>query len=107
MRKLDFCLCKNKGADQLCGNCTADQRFLFSLHGKYNSSSTYNQNYKLLACWPVHTWSETVKIGFLTSWLIYERLHKYDCCSLALVMPHIFCFVFVSLYKMNEVVVFI
>ena len=25
MRKQDFCLCENKGADQLCSNCTADQ----------------------------------------------------------------------------------
>ena len=26
MRKLDFCLCENKGADQLRSNCEADQR---------------------------------------------------------------------------------
>ena len=25
MRKPDFCLCANKGTDQLCSNCTADQ----------------------------------------------------------------------------------
>ena len=25
MWKTDFCLCENKGADQLCSNCTADQ----------------------------------------------------------------------------------
>ena len=31
MRKHDFCLCENKGADQLCSNCTADQR-LFLRH---------------------------------------------------------------------------
>ena len=24
-----FCLCENKGADQLCSNCTADQRLYF------------------------------------------------------------------------------
>ena len=24
IRKTDFCLCENKGADQLCSNCTAD-----------------------------------------------------------------------------------
>ena len=28
----EFCPCDNKGADQLCSNSTADQRFLFSLH---------------------------------------------------------------------------
>ena len=29
LRKPDFCLCENKGADQLCSNCTADQRLCF------------------------------------------------------------------------------
>ena len=29
MRKLDFCICKNKAADQLCGNREADQRLCF------------------------------------------------------------------------------
>ena len=29
MRKPDFCICKNKGADQLCGNHTADQHLYF------------------------------------------------------------------------------
>ena len=29
MRKPDFCLCKNKGADQLRSNCEADQRLCF------------------------------------------------------------------------------
>ena len=29
MRKLDFCICENKAADQLCSNCTADQRLCF------------------------------------------------------------------------------
>ena len=38
----------NKGADQLYSNCKADQP-LFSLHRWYNSSSTYTQNFKILA----------------------------------------------------------
>ena len=25
LRSIDFALCENKGADQLCSNCTADQ----------------------------------------------------------------------------------
>ena len=29
MRKLDLCTCKNKGADQLHSNCTADQHLCF------------------------------------------------------------------------------
>ena len=28
-RKLDFCICENKDADQLCGNREADQRLCF------------------------------------------------------------------------------
>ena len=28
-RRQDFCLCENKGADQLCSNCTADQHLCF------------------------------------------------------------------------------
>ena len=30
VRKPDFCICENKGADQLCGNRTTDQRLCFS-----------------------------------------------------------------------------
>ena len=30
VRKLDFCLCENKGVDQLRSNCEADQRLCFS-----------------------------------------------------------------------------
>ena len=29
MRKPDACLCENNGTDQLCSNCTADQRLCF------------------------------------------------------------------------------
>ena len=29
MRKPDFCICENKGADQLCGNRTTYQRLYF------------------------------------------------------------------------------
>ena len=29
MRKRDYCLSENKGADQLCSDCTADQRLCF------------------------------------------------------------------------------
>ena len=29
MSNLEFCLCKNKDADQLCSNCRADQRLYF------------------------------------------------------------------------------
>ena len=80
MRKPDFCLCENKGADQLRSNCEADQRLCFrytdstlSLLIKSEISSFY------AASGTVHvglcrTWSETPKTGFLASRLIYELL---------------------------------
>ena len=37
MRKQDFCLCENKGTDQLCSSLSWP---LISLHRKYNSSSS-------------------------------------------------------------------
>ena len=36
MRKPDFCLCENKGADQLRSNCEADQGLCFH----YSDSTT-------------------------------------------------------------------
>ena len=50
MRTPVFCICENKGADQLRGNCTADQRhcfaakivqFLYFLNPKFQASSQY------------------------------------------------------------------
>ena len=29
MRKPTFCICENKGADQICSNCEADQHLCF------------------------------------------------------------------------------
>ena len=48
VRKRDFCLCENKGADQLCSNCTADQRLCFRYKDRTIFFSTYVQNFKLL-----------------------------------------------------------
>ena len=76
MRKPDFCLCENKGADQLRSNCEADQRLCFrytdstlSLLIKSEISSIYaaSGNVHVGLC---QTWLETPKTGFLTSRLI-------------------------------------
>ena len=48
MRKPDVCLCENKGADQLCSICTADQQLSFCY--KDGTTPTYIQNFKLLVC---------------------------------------------------------
>ena len=50
MRKTDFCLCENKGADQPCSNCTAVLLLpLFSFDRLYNPSSSFIQNFKIIA----------------------------------------------------------
>ena len=36
MRKPDFCICQNKGADLLCSNCTADLHLCFSICKKFS-----------------------------------------------------------------------
>ena len=59
MRKPGFCLGENKDADQLCSNCTADQRLCLR---RTDSSSTLIQNFKVLSLFlePVSDW-----VGFL------------------------------------------
>ena len=76
MRKLAFCLCENKDADQLRGNCEADQCLCFRyidrtipLVPKYQISSLQSSS---VVAQPglCRTWSETPKTGFLTTRLI-------------------------------------
>ena len=51
MRKTDFCLCENKGADQLRGNREADQRLCFRYTDSIFSLLLISEmNFKLLAC---------------------------------------------------------
>ena len=75
-RKRDFRLCENKGADQLCSNCTADQHLCFrhsdstiSVLPKSEISSFLPSSETVQACL-CRTRSETPKTGFLTSGLI-------------------------------------
>ena len=69
MRKPDFCLCENKGADQLCSNCEADQRLCFRytdsttsvlfLNPKFQASSLILKLYRPVCVRPVrkpHCW---------------------------------------------------
>ena len=73
MRKPVFCICENKGADQLRGNREADQRLCFRhtdstipLLPKSEISRFYPFS---VAVQPglCRTWSETPKTGFLTT----------------------------------------
>ena len=73
-----FAYAKNKGADQLCSNCTTDQRLCSRYTDSKISLLLKSQSFKPLACFCVQvglhrTWSETRKTGFLTTWLICVR----------------------------------
>ena len=79
MRKPDFCICKNKDADQLRGNREADQRLCFRYTDSTIPLLPKSESSSLLPS-PVvvqpglcRTWSETPKTGFLTTRLIFSR----------------------------------
>ena len=76
MRKPAFCICENKGADQLHGNREADQRLCFRyinsaipLVPKFEISSLQPSSVAVQPGW-CRTWLETPKTGFLTTRLI-------------------------------------
>ena len=83
-RKRDFCLCENKGADQLPSNCEADQRLCF----RYTDStislllkseiSSFQPAPVTIQAGLCRTWSETPKTGFLASHLISFSLSFSD-----------------------------
>ena len=57
MRKPDFCLCENKGADQLRGNreavfATRIVQFLFYLNPKFQASSSFLSLYRPVCVGP-------------------------------------------------------
>ena len=61
VRKQDYCLCENKGADQLRSNCEADQRLcfrnwivqcLFYLNPKFQASSSFLSLYRPVCVGP-------------------------------------------------------
>ena len=76
MRKMAFCICENKDADQLRGNRKADQRLCFHymditiiLLRKYQISSLQPSSVVVHAglCW---TWLDSLKTRFLATRLI-------------------------------------
>ena len=74
MRKPDFCIGENKGADQLCSNCTADHRlcFRFFTDIKYlKLLATFCDFVVTVQISLCQTWSETSKTGSLASRLVW------------------------------------
>ena len=99
VRKPDFCLGENKGADQLRGNREADQRLCFRytdstisllLKSEISSFQLFSELVQAGLC---QTWSETPKTGFLASRLIYLRSLNF-MCSKFLRLFWIYCFSF-------------
>ena len=73
LRKLFFCICENKDADQLHSNLEADQRLCFRY---LDSAIPLLPKYEISKLWPspeaaqpglCRTWSETSKTCFLAS----------------------------------------
>ena len=82
MRKAAFCICKNKGADQLLSDGPADRHLYFCykdstilsfLHLKFQDSSVVLQP---SLCW---TWWETLKTSFLMTRLKYVLTFPCTC----------------------------
>ena len=75
LKRPDFCICKNKDADQLPSNHEADQRLCFRYPGNTNSLLTESDILGLKLSSVVvqpglcRTWSE-MPTGFLTTRLI-------------------------------------
>ena len=63
-RKPDFCLCENKGADQVRSNCEADQRLCFRYTDSTNPLLLKSEISVTVQASLCRTWSETPKIGF-------------------------------------------
>ena len=66
VRKPDFCLCENKGADQLHSNCEADQRLCFrymdsTISFLKSEISSFKPAYMTVQVGLCQTWSETPK----------------------------------------------
>ena len=86
MVKTRFCLGENKGADQLCSNCKADQRLCF----RYMDStipfllkseiSSFQPSAIAAQASLCQTLSKTLKTGFLASWLnLSDTLRMIQC----------------------------
>ena len=76
MKKTPFCVCENKGADQLHGNCTADQRLCFGYIDSATPLPPKRENFKPLAIFCgctarfVSDLVETSKTGYLMTRLL-------------------------------------
>ena len=66
-----FHICKNKGADQLRGNCAADQRLCFRYIENTNPLLPESENFKSLAIF------FAVQLGLCPTWSVLMTGLKY------------------------------
>ena len=89
MRKEDFCLCENKGADQLRSNCDADHTFVFAtrivqflrlffLNPKFQASSLLLRLYRPIC----------VRPGLNPRRLVFSHRGSYRCVNFQIVIIH-------------------
>ena len=82
MRKPAFCICKNKGADELQSNYAADQRLCFYyidstiLLLPKSEISSFLPSSVAVQHGLCRTWSETPKTGFLATGLILSLIEN-------------------------------
>ena len=94
MRKPDFCLCENKGTDQLHSNCEADQRLCFHytdctitlLNPKFQAFSLFQRLYSLVC----------VRCGRKCKLLVFSCEGPFQTClesskKYLFAMQHFFC----------------
>ena len=81
MRKPTFCICENKGADQLRGNREADQRLCFRYTG---STITLLSKYEISSLWPsfVAVQPGLCQTRLETRTLVFSRPGSFGFCIL-------------------------
>ena len=75
--KADFCLCENKGADQLCSISTADQRLCFRYSDSTIPSAIYIQNFNHLAFFCAYT--ARVVSDLITNHVVFSSTARSYC----------------------------
>ena len=85
MRKPAICICENKEADQLCSNCTADERLCLCYRDSTIPLLLISKVSSFVTVQPglCQTWSETQIVGFLMHRLKYKLLMDVH-------MPHLY-----------------
>ena len=94
MRKSDFCLYENKGADQICSNWEADQCLCFSYKDSAISLLLKSEISSFFSA------SVTVQVGLCQTWSLKPRRPVFWRCG-----SFHFCFIeiFISMFQKSKI----